>query len=121
MSTLVLEEAQLPIAADDFNALEQRVLRMVELLKQEREARAAADHRVLTLETTVRSLEETGLNSEQRAENLQERLTTAEQKITELDSQAAQHSEQIQTLEKEREAVRGRVERLLKHLDEISA
>ena len=121
MSTLVLEEAQLPIAADDFNALEQRVLRMVELLKQERDARTAAEHRVLTLENTVRSLEESGLSSEQRAENLLEKLSSAENKILELNAQTGQHTEQIQTLERERENVRERVERLLKHLEEIPA
>jgi chromosome segregation ATPase len=121
MSTLALEEAQLPIAADDFNALEQRVLRMVELLKHERETRAAAEHRVQTLENTVRSLEESGLNSEQRAESLQEKFSHAEHKIHELTTQAAQGSEQIQTLERERETVRGRVERLLRQLEEIPA
>ena len=121
MSTLALEEPQLPIATDDFNALEQRVLRMVELLKHEREARAAADHRVQTLENTVRSLEESGLNSEQRAETLQEKLSSAEEKIQEMTTQTAQNVEQIHTLERERETVRGRVERLLKHLEEIPA
>ena len=121
MSTLALEETQLPIAADDFNALEQRVLRMVELLKHERETRTAAEHRVQALENTVRSLEESGLNSEQRAENLEEKLMAAEQKIQELTTQTTQNTEQIQTLESERETVRGRVERLLKHLDEIPA
>jgi chromosome segregation ATPase len=121
MSTLAFEEAQLPIAADDFNALEQRVLRMVEMLKHERETRTAAEHRVQALENTVRSLEETGLNAEQRAETLQEKLSSAEQKIQELNTLAAQNAEQIQTLESERETVRGRVERLLKHLDEIPA
>jgi chromosome segregation ATPase len=121
MSTLAFEEAQIPLAADDFNALEQRVLRMVELLKHERETRTAAEHRVQTLENTVRSLEESGLNSEQRAENLEEKLMAAEQKIQELTTLSTQNTEQIQTLEGERETVRGRVERLLKHLDEIPA
>ncbi len=121
MSTLALEEAQLPIAADDFNALEQRVLRMVELLKHERETRIAAEHRIQTLENTVRSLEESGLNSEQRAENLQEKLGDAEHRIGELTTETTQNNDQIQTLEKERETVRGRVERLLRQLDEIPA
>ena len=33
MSTLALNDAELNVTADDFNALEQRVLRTVELLK----------------------------------------------------------------------------------------
>ncbi len=121
MSTLVLEENQIPIAADDFNALEQRVLRMVELVKHEREIRTSAEHRVLALENAVRSLEESGLNSEQRAETLQERLTGAERKIEELTALTVQNGDQIETLERERENIRGRVERLLKHLEEIPA
>jgi chromosome segregation ATPase len=121
MSTLVLEEAQLSIAADDFNALEQRVLRTVEMLKQEREGRMAAEQRVQALENSVRSLEDSGLSSEQRAENLQQRLSDAEHKLEELTAQAAQNADHVQTLEKERETVRERVERLLKHLEEIPA
>jgi Mg2+ and Co2+ transporter CorA len=93
MSTLALKEAELPIAADDFNALEQRVLRTVELLKQERAARAAA---------------------EQNASTLQQLLD--EQSV-----QLSKVQDQVKTLEQERETVRQRVERLLKQLDEISA
>jgi chromosome segregation ATPase len=93
MSTAAaVQEPELPLAADDFNALEQRVLRTVELLKTEREARLAAEQRVATLEHKV-------------------------QQLMELNSTA---SAQIETLGQERETVRVRVERLLKHLDEIS-
>jgi chromosome segregation ATPase len=93
MSTAVLKDAELPIAADDFNALEQRVLRTVELLKKEREARA---------------------NAEQNANTLQ-------QLLDEQSAQLTKTQEQVRTLEQEREAVRQRVERLLNQLDEISA
>ena len=93
MSTAsAVQEPELPLAADDFNALEQRVLRTVELLKTEREARAAAEQRIAALEHKVQQLTEQGENS----------------------------AAQIETLEQEREAVRTRVERLLKHLDEIT-
>jgi len=93
MSTIALQEPELPLAADDFSALEQRVLRMVELVKSEREARAAAEQRVSTLE----------------------------QKIQQLIEQSSNAATQVEALEQEREAVRLRVERLLKHLDEITA
>jgi len=92
MSTIALQESELPLAADDFSALEQRVLRMVELVKSEREVRAAAEQRVSTLEHKV-------------------------QELIEQSSNAATH---VEALEQEREAVRLRVERLLKHLDEIT-
>ena len=93
MSTAAaVQEPELPLAADDFNALELRVLRTVELLKVEREARAAAEQRIASLEHKV-------------------------QQLIEQNSGAANR---IETLEQERETVRTRVERLLKHLDEIT-
>ena len=93
MSTAAaVQEPELPLAADDFSALEQRVLRTVELLKVERDARAAAEQRIAALEHKVQQLSE----------------------------QNASDAAQIETLEQERETVRTRVERLLKHLDEIT-
>lgn len=93
MSTIALQEPELTLAADDFSALEQRVLRTVELLKTEREARTAAEQRVVTLE----------------------------QKIQQLIEQSSNAATQVEALEQERETVRVRVERLLRHLDEITA
>jgi chromosome segregation ATPase len=92
MSTAALQEPELPLAADDFNALEQRVLRAVELLKAEREARLAAEQHVATLE----------------------------QKIQQLIAESSSAAAQIEAFEQERETVRTRVDRLLKHLDEIT-
>jgi uncharacterized protein involved in exopolysaccharide biosynthesis len=92
MSTLALQDAQLPIAADDFNALEQRVLRTVELVKAERQARATAEQNAATLQ----------------------------QLLDEQSNELSRTQDQVQTLEKERETVRQRVERLLKQLDEIT-
>jgi chromosome segregation ATPase len=93
MSTVALKDAELPIAADDFNALEQRVLRTVELLKKEREARATA---------------------EQNANTLQQLLDEQSAQLTKV-------QDQVRAFEQERETVRQRVERLLNQLDEISA
>jgi hypothetical protein len=93
MSTLALNDAELNLTADDFNALEQRVLRTVELLKKEREARATA---------------------EQNASTLQQLLDEQSAQLTKV-------QEQVKAFEQERETVRGRVERLLNQLDEISA
>ncbi len=92
MSTLTLQEAELPINTDDFSALEERVMRAVEVVKHERGARAEA---------------------EQKATRLQ----------SQLDAQSGlleQAKEQLRTLEREREQVRQRVERLLKQIDEIA-
>ncbi len=93
MSTLALKDAELPLAADDFSALEQRVLRTVELLKKEREARATAE----------------------------QNATTLQQLLDEQSAQLARVQDQVHAFEQERETVRQRVERLLNQLDEISA
>lgn len=121
MSTLAVEETQIPLAADDFNALEQRVLRLVDLVKSEREARTAAAARIHSLEATVKSLEDSGLNAEQRVITLEQQLQEANQKIAHLTAQSAQAASNVESLEREREAVRARVEKLLKHLEEIPA
>jgi division protein CdvB (Snf7/Vps24/ESCRT-III family) len=88
MGTLNLEE----VVTDDFSALEQRVVRAVEMVKKERAARVQAD------ETLAR---------------LQDQMETQTATLE-------QTQEQVKTLEKERENVRQRVEKLLKQLDEIS-
>lgn len=92
MPTLSLQEAELPMTTDDFSALEERVLRAVDTVKRERSARAEA---------------------EQKSAHLQSLL----------DAQSAlleQAKEQLRSLEREREQVRQRVERLLKQIDEIA-
>jgi septal ring factor EnvC (AmiA/AmiB activator) len=92
MATLSLDEAEVS-TADDFSALEQRVMRAVELVKSERTARAEA---------------------EQNSARLQ----------SQLEAQAAlleQTQEQLRGMERDREQVRQRVERLLKQLDEIAS
>jgi chromosome segregation ATPase len=93
MSTLALNDAELNLTADDFNALEQRVLRTVDLLKKEREARATAEQNASTLQ----------------------------QLLDEQSAQLSKVQEQVKAFEQERETVRQRVERLLNQLDEISA
>ena len=88
------------LAAADFQALEERVLRAVELLKAEREAHAAANARIADLE--------------RHSEELGRQLATRGDETTRLESE-------IHHLQQERDQVRGRVERLLKHLDEFTA
>jgi hypothetical protein len=76
------------ISIDEFQALEQKVLRAVEIVKQEREARAAA-------EAEVASLRE------------------------QLAAQSAAADSQLSTLNRERDAVRQRVEKMLQQMDEL--
>jgi predicted nucleic acid-binding Zn-ribbon protein len=76
------------ISVDEFQALEQKVLRAVEIVKREREARAAAEAEVASLRQQL----------------------TAQQTSTE---------SELNTLTKEREAVRQRVEKMLQQMDEL--
>jgi hypothetical protein len=79
------------ISLDEFQALEQKVLRAVDIVRREREARIAAEAEVAALREQL------------------DALTAA--------SNATQT--QITTLNQEREAVRLRVEKMLQQMDEL--
>lgn len=100
MATFAVHPSEAPVAADDFQALEQRIYRAVELLRAERESRAAADARVTELEQQKAGLEQ----------QLQERSEEFRRLQGDFDH-----------LQGERDQVRQRVERLLHHLDEFTA
>jgi hypothetical protein len=79
------------ISVDEFQALEQKVLRAVEIVKQEREARAKAEAEVASLREQL---------------EFQTLLAT--------EAQAS-----ITTLNKERDGVRQRVEKMLQQMDDL--
>ncbi len=79
------------ISADEFQALEQKVLRAVEIVRREREARAAAEAEAEALRAQLDALTSTS--------------NTAHAQIT--------------TLNQERETVRLRVEKMLQQMDEL--
>ena len=83
------------ISVDEFQALEQKVLQTVELIKKEREARATAE------------AERDAARTE--ASDLREKLAGAESAQAE-----------VETLHREREAVRLRVEKMLAQMDELA-
>jgi hypothetical protein len=94
-SAVVPQPDPLPVlTVDDFAALEERVLRTVSLVGRERQARIAAEERVLALEARLIQLQ--GENS------VIERLQL-----------------EVDSLRVEREQVRLRVERLLGQLDAL--
>ena len=82
------------ISVDEFQALEQKVLRAVELIKKEREARAAAEAETAAAQVQVAEL--------------REKLASAGTAQAEVDS-----------LLREREVVRQRVEKMLSQMDEL--
>lgn len=81
----------LAVSADDFSALEERILRAVNLVKRERLARAQAE----------------------------ERAGKAERLLTEQMLRMEQMQSELNTLRNERDHVRQRVERLLAQLDAL--
>jgi hypothetical protein len=93
MSTFAFQATDATVGADDFAALEQRILRAVDLLKAERSARIAAEDQVAELQL---KLDAQTANSQDVAA-------------------------EIEAYKGERELVRTRIERLLRQLDELSA
>ena len=79
------------LSADEFSALEERVLRAVELVKRERQGRVEAEARA----------------------------ATAEARSAEHDTELDRLERDVKQLRAERDHVRERVERLLKQLDSI--
>ena len=92
------EAATLAVSADDFAALEERIRRAVELVKQERQARAAAEARATEFEARVSEVEAQAQTQSLTVEQLQGEL---------------------RALRAERDQVRQRVERLLKQFDAL--
>ena len=89
------------ISVDEFQALEQKVLQTVELIKKEREARTAA---------------------EAEAASAQAELSVTQQELNLVKQQLAAAGDaqsEIESLHREREAVRLRVEKMLASMDEI--
>ena len=85
------EAGTLALSADDFSALEERVLRAVNLVRRERTARSEAE----------------------------DRATRAEAQAAEHARQAEKLENDIKQLRSERDHVRQRVEKLLKQLDTL--
>ena len=85
------EPAALTMSVDDFAGLEERILRAVEVVKRERQARAAAE----------------------------ERATDAESKLREQAPRIERLEKELHALKAECDDVRQRVERLLAQLDAI--
>jgi chromosome segregation ATPase len=79
------------ISVNEFEALEQKVLRAVEIVKRERQARAAAEAEIVSLREQLST--QSGLTDETNTE--------------------------LQALQKERGEVRQRVEKMLAQMDEL--
>ncbi len=85
------EASALRLSVDEFSALEERIVRAVNLVKRERQERAAAE----------------------------ERASAAEEKLSEQAPLADRLQKEVCALRDERDQVRQRVERLLAQLDAL--
>ena len=93
------------IGTDDFLALEERILRAVEIVRREREARASLEAEVTRLR--------------QRLEGQAKELEQLH-RDRETDAAAANSAQtELAALQDERAEVRGRIERMLHQMDEL--
>ena len=92
MSLKAVEEVASQVPADDFQALEDKVYRTIEMYKATREGKAAA---------------------ERDAQRLRQQLEEREE-------QAEQLRRELVQLKKDREEVRARVEKMLHHIEALS-
>ena len=108
-----------PISADEFQALETKVLRAVEIVKRERESRASAEAEVARLQQQLSELQnelsrvqhdlgEAHRQNESYAAEIQHHTSTSEAAASELSN-----------LQQERAEVRQRVEKMLQQMDEL--
>lgn len=91
MSLRTVEEVSTQVPADDFQALEDKVYRTIELYKSAREARAIA---------------------ERDAQRLREQLEEREEEVESM-------RREMVGLRKEREEIRGRIEKMLAQIDRM--
>jgi len=92
MSVKLEEEVSEQVPADDFQALEEKVYRTIELYKSARDARAAA---------------------ERDAQRLREQLEEREEEVETM-------RREMVRLRREREEIRGRVEKMLAQIESLS-
>ena len=92
MSVKMAEEVSTQVPADDFQALEQKIYRTIELYKAARDARSSAERDV---------------------QRLREQLEVREEEVEGLRRELVQ-------LRREREEIRGRVEKMLQQIGTIS-
>jgi hypothetical protein len=108
-STAILLRMSSSVSVDEFQALEQKVLRAVEIVKKEREARAAAECQVIELREQL------------AAQNavIQSQVEAARNRVEVAQSEKESAVSQIEALNHERDIVRQRVEKLLEQMDEL--
>jgi hypothetical protein len=103
------------ISVDEFQALEQKVLQTVELIKREREARAAAETARAAAEAEVAAVKTELAARREELESRGQEIVALREEL----AAAGDVNAEVQHLQREREAVRLRVEKMLASIDEI--
>jgi chromosome segregation ATPase len=114
----------LAVSMNDFSALEDRVLRAVDLVKNARHERAAAEARAAQAEERATQLEERAVQAEAHGTQLEHRAAQAEERAAQAETKLREQApvvegiqSEVHALRAERDHVRHRVERLLEQLD----
>ena len=103
------------ISIDEFQALEQKVLQTVELIKREREAKAAAEAEVIAVKAELAARTEELATHKDELESRGQEIVALRQEL----AASGDANAEVQNLQREREAVRLRVEKMLASIDEI--
>ena len=118
--------SSLVVSVDEFAAREERVVRAIQLVKQERQARiaaegaaAAAEARVAEAEARATEAESHVARKESHAAQMESRAVQLESALREKEPLHDALQAEIKTLKAERDHVRERVERLLGQLDAL--
>jgi predicted nucleic acid-binding Zn-ribbon protein len=110
------------VSVDEFQALEQKVLQTVELIKAERASRAAFEAEALSARAEAAAAEVRIAESVAKFEELSAKLVDKDSQIAALREQLASAGSasqvELENLHREREAVRLR-EKMLSNLDEL--
>jgi hypothetical protein len=111
------------VSVDEFQALEQKVLQTVELIKMERASRAASEAEAAAARAEVAASDARIAESQSKFEEVSLRFIEKDTQIAALREQLANvgsaSQQELENLHKEREAVRLRVEKMLSNLDEL--
>jgi chromosome segregation ATPase len=104
------------VSVDEFQALEQKVLQTVELIKMERASRAA-------FEADAKAAREELATAQAQLSEMTAKVAERDQQLAGLHEQLAAAgtatNAELESLHREREAVKLRVEKMLANLDEL--
>ncbi len=111
------------VNVDEFQALEQRVLQTVELIKMERASRAAFEAEAVAARAEVAAAQARIAEAHARVDELTATVAAKEAAVATLQQQLAAagsaNQHELDSLHRERDTMRLRVEKMLSSLDEL--